>query len=221
MFFTLGKPASVQELIRFKSSDLELKSREKILIIDDQPFQRHEALQANGFRITKIDDINSVEQVEPYSIIGCDIEGVGKSFGSDYQGAHVISEIRKAYPDKYLIAFTGASHNALYSEMLKAADLRTTKGVDLNSWIQYLEKALNTVGDPRERWFRMRSFLLTGGYDTFTVLQLEQAYIKSIKNKDAAPLKSERLLKSLPDGLAPLIVKFTATAVVEVIKALH
>ena len=221
MYLVIGKPASIEEVVKFKSSTQELKAREKILLIDDRPFTKFQSLINNGFKLTKLDDVRSIEQVEPYAVIACDVEGVGSNFGSEFQGAHVISEIRKSYPDKYLIAFTAASHTALYSEMLKSADLRTAKDADINSWIGYLETALQTIGDPRLRWFRMRSFLLSFGYDTFTVLKLEQAYIKSVTNRDASHLRSEKLLKSLPDGLAPIIIKFTATAVVEIIKAIH
>lgn len=221
MFITFGKPRSISELDKFQLSLKELKEKEKILFIDDQPFQRQNALAAHDFKITKIDDLHSLEQVEPYSIIACDIQGIGSSFESSFQGAHVISEIQKTYPDKYLIAFTGASHNALYSEMLKVADLRTQKGADMDAWTGYLELAVKDVGNPRNRWIRMRRYLISEGYDAFYVLKIEQAYIKSIITGNPSYLKSSKLIDLLPDGLVSLIAKFTATAVVELIKNIH
>ena len=108
MFIHFGKPNKLGDIGQTQLEVAELKRRFDIGVLDDEPFVQANALRAHGFRIVELGgDIKSVEQVASYPIVVCDIKGVGRAFGSKYEGAHVLSEIRKAYPDKYLIAFTG------------------------------------------------------------------------------------------------------------------
>ena len=58
----------------------ELRRQFDILIIDDDDFIQKKNLTQNGFQIIQKQDIEDVRDVEAYSIILCDIRGVGAKF---------------------------------------------------------------------------------------------------------------------------------------------
>jgi hypothetical protein len=109
MFYPIGTPKKLGNLPLTCPEMRILKQKTHIAVIDDEPFHRLEQLRTHGFNITELGDIKAIDQVGSYPIVVCDIKGVGKAFGSPLEGAHVLSEIRKTYPDKYLITFSGAT----------------------------------------------------------------------------------------------------------------
>jgi len=194
----------------------ELKSAIKIAIIDDEPFIKLKALQSNKFNLTEIGDIKSIDQVMAYPIVICDIKGVGGTFGSDKEGAYVLSEIRKSYPDKFLITFTGMTHDASYNDSFSSADRSLTKNATVDQWIAVLEEGLKIVGDPRQRWIRFRKNLLDQGMELYELFRLEQAFITSIEKNDASIMKSH----SVPVEVHDIVSKFITTALAEILKAM-
>ncbi|HWH83023.1 MAG TPA: hypothetical protein VNU71_12390 [Burkholderiaceae bacterium] len=219
MFLHIGRPKRLSELGVTVPDVGELKRRFDIAVLDDEPFVRAQPLRNHGFRITELGgDIKTVDQVAAYPIVICDIRGVGSAFGSRYEGAHVLSEIRKAYPDKYLIAFTGMTYDASYNEKLTSADKSTTKDASIDLWTQLLESGLRSVGDPRERWVRLRATLLSRGVDLYDVLQLEQAFIKSVLDRSAKTFASKARELPFNNESMDLILKFSAAALVQIIE---
>jgi hypothetical protein len=220
MFVPIGRPRQLREVSQTQQDVADLKRRFDIGVLDDEPFFPASALRAHGFRLVELGgDIKSVEQVAAYPIVICDIKGVGAAFGSKYEGAHVLSEIRKAYPDKYLVAFTGMTYDASYNEKLNAADKSATKDTPIEVWTQTLEAGLRAVGDPRERWIRLRPTLLAKGVELYDLLLLEQAFIKSIKERNAKTFSEKMMSLSLSNELLELLGKFAAAALVQLIEA--
>lgn len=70
----------------------------KIAIIDDEDFYYKEQLSRLGFNITKYDDIQDLNMLASYDLIISDIKGVGKYFDSEFEGAFLLSELKKMYP---------------------------------------------------------------------------------------------------------------------------
>lgn len=79
----------------------------KIAVIDDQNFALKPALERLEYRVTELGDIDSIDQVAVFDIILCDIQGVGGKFQSPQQGAFVVKEIRRQFPEKFIVAFSG------------------------------------------------------------------------------------------------------------------
>lgn len=219
MFFHIGTPLRLSDLGVTLPDTTVLKRWIEIAVLDDEPFIRTEALRTHGFRITELGgDIKSIEQIAMYPIVVCDIRGVGKSFGSRYEGAHVISEIKKSYPDKYLIAYTGMSHDITYNTQLVSADAAATKDAPVDYWTQLLELGLTKVGDPKQRWIRFRSTLLERGVELFDVLELEQAFIKSITRRNSGLLIDKAKRIRIPGEMMDLIAKFSGAALAGLIE---
>jgi len=218
MFFTFGNPkrlSSLRDATGIPSSD---RRQSRIAIVDDEPFTRADALRASGFDLIEIGDIKSIDSVASYPIVICDIRGVGATFQSKYEGAHVIAEIRAAYPDKYLIAFTGMTYNASYNSKLAKADVSATKDIDTDAWTQILDTAVREVSDPVQRWLRFRKHLLETQTDVYEIFQLEQSFIRAIQSRNQKHLTDQGASGPFSKETKELITKFAAIAVSELIK---
>ena len=215
-YFQFGQPKYLSAL-QVTSPDLTyLKRNTPIVIIDDQEFSKSEALKNNGFSITELRDINAIDLVSAYPIVVCDIRGVGTSLNSTLQGAHLISEIRKAYPDKFLVSYSGAQFDITYNESLRDVDASISKDISTELWVQTLEKGIKKVSDPKERWVRLRNQLLERNVEIYTIFNLEQQFIKAIEKKDDSLLTT----KNLTPEIAKIVSDFSKIALTQIIKNL-
>jgi len=190
------------------------KCRVEIAVLDDNPFAPRDALVNHKFRVTELGpDIRTVDHVSNYPIIICDVAGVGRAFGSSLEGAHLVNEIRKAYPDKFLIGYTGQTHSVATTNALTAADRRMAKDESIEAWIQNLEMGINEVMNPRNRWIRMRRALLERDVELLDVLKLEQAFIKSVRHGNPNVLSEKARSLGVAQEVTELIIRFSATAV--------
>lgn len=217
MYFEFGDPPRLSSLSLTCPELQELKKRVTIAVIDDQPFLMVEGLRTHGFNIVEMGgDIRSIDQVMAFPIIICDIKGVGKTFGSTYEGAHVLSEIRKTYPDKFLITYSGMQYDVSYNEILISADASATKDANIDYWISVLEAGLKAVGDPKERWFRFRNSLVSKQIDAYELFKLETAFVKSITSKNTSAMSNH----VVPDSLKEIVKAFASAALSQIIEAI-
>lgn len=218
MFFAIGTPTRLSLIGQEAIDMLEAKSRTEIAVLDDNHFSPKEALVNHKFRIVELGpDIRSIDQISAYHIIICDVAGVGRAFGSNLEGAHLVTEIRKAYPDKFLMAYTGLTYSLAITNALTSADKRMEKDASIEAWVQTLEMGINEVMNPRNRWIRMRKALLERGVELYDVFKLEQAFISSVQQKKPALLANEARSLGVSQEVKDLVIKFTATAVASLI----
>lgn len=155
-----------------------------IIIIDDHIFPLLDSLRKHGFTISKFNDIEDIDELKGFDIIICDIRGIGQTFQSRYQGAHIVKEIHKRFPNKYLIVYSGSTFSVEYNNYFKLSDKTVKKGTDLSEWVVILDTAIKDFINPYKQWEKTRAFLQENEIDTKTLLKFEQAYIKSILRKD-------------------------------------
>ncbi|WP_421718472.1 hypothetical protein [Algiphilus sp.] len=218
MYLQIGTPLRLQEIDTTPSLE-RLKRDVSIAIVDDQVFRYMGELRAHDYQATELGaDISSVKQMEAYSIVACDIRGVAPKFGSKQEGAHLISEIRKAYPDKYLIAYTGSTFDPSVNNKLASADSAINKDASFDFWHTELERALTAVGNPRERWLRFRRSLMLDGLDGWKISNIEQAFIKSIKSGRDDNFNPEKLSAGLTDPHIQLIATLAKNVLPSLIK---
>ena len=166
------------------NSITELRQKVNILIIDDEDFIGESYLRKNGFNITHKADIDTIKDVASYSVILCDIRGVGKQLGSSKEGAFIIKEIKANYPNKQVVAYTGSSYDEAYNEYMKQADAVISKGTSIDDWISILDTQIKKAVDPKFQWEKLRRFLLESGVSTASVASLEDKYVRAVKKKD-------------------------------------
>lgn len=158
----------------------KLRESVKILFVDDEELEFLEKLKSQKFNVSYKSDIENIYDVSEYDIILCDIRGIGKNFDS-FEGAYLIKEIKKQYPEKYIISYTASMYNPDYNKYLNHADNVITKGVSSESWIDHLDSAILKIGDPKYKWQKIREDLLNDNFDIKFVAEVEHYYVKSIK----------------------------------------
>lgn len=186
----------------------DAKNETAIAVLDDDPFKPSKSLTTHGFRIEELGpDIRSLSQISNYPVIICDIRGVAPEFGSSLEGAHLIEQIRKTYPDKFLIAYTGMQHSISHNKALSYADRHMDKAALIEEWVSELDDAVMVMSTPYKRWLRLRLTLDKSGIDAYKIYRLEQTFLKAYIKKNP------KLLDTTSIDLTPEIKDlFTLTA---------
>jgi hypothetical protein len=210
MFIHFGKPLGLHNL-KSKSFDKnDLKRHEApIAIIDDEPFPYTAAIRKHDFNVKEIGDIKDINAVQSYSVILCDIKGVGKSFGSKYEGAHVIEEIKRYYPSKVLIAYTSHQFDPTYNKFFQLCDFTLKKDIDSDDWVTCLDKAIHMAQDPITQWNKVRQSLLTQDINILDLVLLEDAFVRKILNIDNN-FNYSKIVKNLPSDAKQVILNFAS-----------
>lgn len=216
--FRKKKIYKLAEIKNLNVSIQKLKKEIKIAAIDDQDFPPMNNLKNLGFNITIFKDISTLDLVKEYPVIICDIRGVGKEFGGKYEGALVISELRKNYPDKYIIAYSTESYSLDIASFIQKSDVIASKGATVEEWSSILEKAIKDTSNASIRWKKTRESLLNNDIELSDLLELEQKYILSINNSKNE-MENMELLNNINNNLIIDIIKgFTSSALVEILK---
>lgn len=168
------------------------------MVIDDENFSPIVNLKSNGFKIEVQTDIERISDVEDYSIILVDIMGVGLGFDPINQGAHLIHQMKKTFPEKFIIAYTGGANQDLTSIAAEYADKYLPKDTSVDRWCDVLDDACQTVSNPIKSWEKFRHRLLDKGISPINLAELEDTYVRSINSnpketKEKLQEKSEKL----------------------------
>lgn len=210
------KERSIEDLKDMSYKDLfggmNMRHNAIILVIDDDPFLYLEALQNQDFNIRQITDIADIKIVIAYDIILCDIKGVGKAFASPYEGAHVIKEIKKYYPSKFVIAYSAHSFDTLFNDFFRIADAVIKKDIDSSSWVEKLDLAIETVTNPVYQWKKIREYLLNKDVPLKTVLVLEDAYVKRLLGEKTV-FENNKVLNELSADIKSVIINLISSGI--------
>ena len=133
--WSFSKKYKIEDIQHLSRTLLQERDKYRIVFIDDQNPPLIKAIEKHGFDLTHFQDISNVNEIKKYDIVICDIQGVGKSFGSEFEGGHLIKEIRLNYPLKYLIAYSGKSFDMRYNQFFKLSDNVAMKQADITDWI--------------------------------------------------------------------------------------
>ena len=195
----------------------QLKKVTEILVIDDNEFTYLEALMKSEYHIEHRTDIQSLKDAAEYDIVLCDIRGVGNFLGSQYDGAYLVKQLKKKYPNKIIVSYTAEPYNPQYEEFLKYADAIVSKGTVLEDWDSLLTELLQDLSDPVKQWEKTRQALLDAGVSTVSVAKHEARYVKAVKYGSFESLRklydkkndaSAEIMKILINGvIAKLIEK--------------
>jgi len=206
MYFIFGKPKQISDLKVIARPPIgTLRPRVSIVVIDDKGFVYLNVLRNHGFIITELTDITDVKAVQTYPIVVCDIRGVGKAFGSDFEGAHVLAEIKKHYPNKILIVYTGQLFDASFNQYFALCDASVTKDAESQQWVEVLDNAIATFLDPIAQWKKLRSYLIDLDVPTMRLAELEDHYVSAVLAKQA-PFQDEKKLIDLPQDAKAVLL---------------
>lgn len=196
----------------------DLRKKTDILIIDDEIFAPQEYLENNNYRFTNKNDIDNIKDVSEYPIILCDIRGIGKKISAIYEGAFVINEIKKNYPEKIVLAYTASQYDPSYNVFIQKADDILSKSLSTESWLEVLDKYLYMISDPIYQWKKFRNQLLKKDIPLLTIAKYEDIFVKSYMKGDFKDFKN--LTKSVDSEAKNIFNKFISTVLVELVKTI-
>ncbi|HHT0929185.1 hypothetical protein [Raoultella ornithinolytica] len=207
----LGKCYELEELNKVIPYQVSNRNLVPIVCIDDQGMQYDQILINHGFNLRVLTDITDIRAVSDYPIVICDIKGIGKSFGSKFEGGHIIEEIHKNYPAKILISFSGNQFDARYNKFFKLCDYVLTKDIDSDQWVSVLDDTIKKVTTPIAQWKRMRAFLYEKNVSTRKVFELEQEFITAIITKDKSKFATNKTLDNLSQDTRTVLTGFLSS----------
>lgn len=157
----------------------------EIAVIDDDSFEAGRLLKNYGYKFQEIGDLKSLNEVSKFPIVLCDIMGVGTKFDDKRQGAAIIKEIRNNYPHIIVAAYSGASKQSDQARVARLySDYFIQKDEDYENWSEKLDEMIKKAFDHRFIWNRIRSSLVSQSVSTRRIIELEDAYIRSLLAKD-------------------------------------
>lgn len=113
-----------------------------ILFIDDEEFQVVQMLKNDGWKaVSRIDDPNSIraQEIIDSDVIFVDIIGVGKALGFKNQGIGLAAEIKRRYPLKRVVIYSGEEKHSVFDSDLHAVDNWLPKNAEPIQFIQEIE----------------------------------------------------------------------------------
>ncbi|HEX4630567.1 MAG TPA: hypothetical protein VH188_06340 [Chthoniobacterales bacterium] len=216
MYYLIGRPKDISDLKgELRPPIATLREKVKIVAIDDDGFEYAEVLRRHGFQINVQNDITDITAIETYPVVICDIAGVGRSFRSPYEGAHVIAEIRKRYPTKYLIAYTGQRFDASYNRFFALCDASMRKDSESQEWVEALDAAIKVYVDPAEMWRKARQ-VISPHVTPMRLTQLEDDYVRAVL-KNRRPFQNEQKLIDLPNDARAVLLGIASNVLFKLI----
>jgi CheY-like chemotaxis protein len=193
MLFGLNSYKSALELRdfakqnRLHKNQADLRGTVKVGVIDDEKFVAFANLKAHGYDVIELPDISRIDEIEDFDIILCDLMGVGRNFDAAAGGGSIIREIKKNYPTKFVIAYTGARANSPEAVLAQQhCDYFLKKDADMAEWTRTLDECVEHLLDPYLMWLDARQGLFDAETDIRDVIRLEHAYVKAVAGKDSS-----------------------------------
>lgn len=194
----------------------DLRKRTDVLVIDDEVFEPKTFLEQNNYRFTQKNDIDNIKDVSEYAIVLCDIRGVGHSFSDTYEGAFIIKEIKKNYPEKIVIAYTASQYDPSYNLYLQHADDVLQKSLPLEEWLDVLDKYIFKIADPVVQWKLLRNRLISKDVPLIDITKLENMFVKSYLKDEFNGF--EKLAKGMDKEVSSIAVEFLEKVVVKLVR---
>jgi DNA-binding NarL/FixJ family response regulator len=176
-------------LLKLPNNITEIRKKVNMLVIDDNEFQPEKFLIANGYQIQHKYDIDTIKDVEPYDVVLCDISGIGKKLGFTNEGASLIREIHKNYPNKRIIAYTAYTFDPGLNQFFSLADFVAPKDFGVDDWISVLDEQITESINPVNQWKKIRDYLLEINVSTIMIARIEDKYVKAVKDRHFEKLK--------------------------------
>lgn len=203
----------LNNLIGITKDIAPMRETKRILIIDNEDVPFKDILANNKYNLTHIPDIEDIFAVENYDLILCDIQGVGVKLSPTFQGAHVVEEIKKHYPFKQVIAFSGYDGSLEKTDSLRHADRFLKKDANERQWIDALDECIQNLVNPIEQWMQVRKYLFQKNISTKNVAILEDLYVKAILSRNKDRYLGKNLKMELPKDVKTIVLNLAANII--------
>lgn len=168
-----------------KKSELGRKSV-KICIIDNDGVNLTQLKQQSYEQVTWETDYTKLDDFKDYDVILCDIKGIGLKFGKKKEGLSVAEEIKKAYPYKVVLIYSGQNpkdFDPTFNINDNPFDGFVVKGESTLDLVSELDTYCEAFWNPVKGWKRIESILRKDDVSNKVIAYLEHEYVYSISHK--------------------------------------
>jgi hypothetical protein len=219
----ISKFLTIDDLKKFDTnltfaSKTDKRKKVRVCVIEDEIFFALNQLRDSGFDITLFRSLTKLEDLLPFPIIVCDLKGVNAD--SKLQGAGLVRRIRDEFPDKFLVAFTGApSTTRLFIEAERAADaIMSKRTTDVDQLVEKLDHFCDLALRPSELWQRVRAKLISKCIPAIQLLYLEHYFVLSIQKGNKQLFLGGAQGSSPNSDLRSVVISIVSNGIYEVIK---
>jgi hypothetical protein len=156
---------------------VDKRPRFQIAVIDDEEFTPLEGLRRHSYNINHLHDVSSIDELRRYDIILFDLIGVGMGLSTTMQGAHLIRETRKNFPEKIIVSYTGGGRPDLLETSIQFSDYIIRKDAGVEEWCHALDQAIEALANPAIVWKKLRHRLLDAGITPYQLAELEDLFV--------------------------------------------
>lgn len=200
---------------KIKTVSIRDKKNVRIVIVDDEGFD-DDVLKSLGYLDIEIKlKYEKLSDYENYDIIFCDINGIAKEIDPVYQGAALAKQIKKTYPSKMVIIFSSKEQSLDFYKFKNDVDEIIPKNTKNSEIAEIIDKCIEIINDPIERWKNFRKKLSEQGTSPKDIALLEDCYVRGIlKNEDTT-----KIMESIKTAIASSVAGFIIDCAIEVVKA--
>jgi DNA-binding NtrC family response regulator len=149
--FTWNKTVGLACRKFFKKKALtieEIKKKTQILFVDDESFDHLTvAIRDAGWNVRQINDITNIhnEEIKNADIIFMDFKGVGVKLTPTKEGIGLMAHLRKNYPKKHIIFYSGSAGFVPGYEVMGIANEWIQKSADPFEYLDRIEAAAHSI----------------------------------------------------------------------------
>lgn len=185
----------------------QLRHTTRILIVDDEPFYNEAPLRAIGFNLTVKNKWDNITDAEPFHIIVSDNRGVASSFSSAAEGAFVLNQIHKNYPQKGCIIYSRSAIDFSHTPLLRGIK-QMKKNDDSSEWEEVLSETINEIYDPKSIWLKIESYLEDQNISRKILRNIENTYVRALLKGNGANIEWSRQDWNLSSEAISLVTEF-------------
>jgi hypothetical protein len=219
MYITFGTPRSIHDL---NTASYQLSKPRRIdipiIMIDDEEVPHLEEIRHHGFNLSHFKEIEQIDSLSAFEIVLCDIRGIGKKFQSKYEGAHVISEIRRVYPFKIIIAYSAYTFDPSYNKFFRLADDILKKDLGIDEWVERLDGAIELAINPVLKWEKIKLYLQSQKIGSIDLVKLEDEYVRLFEKKiKIGSFPSKKVKNNLNEEAKQVLQSFLTSMIFKLI----
>lgn len=162
----------------------KIKQNIKILMVDDEKPAIFEYLDARKYNIYYKSDMTYPIEAEPFDIILLDIKGVASERGSSMEGFALAAEIKKEYPLKKVLVYSGSSFHKEVTNRKDEVDGIIPRDEDPDRFCDVIDKNINNYTDYEKQWDIIRQVLKENKLSEKQIDGMRKKYIKIFEKND-------------------------------------
>lgn len=200
---------------KIKNVSIRDKKNIRIVIVDDEGFD-DEVLKNLGYLDIDVKlKYEKLSDYENYDIVFCDINGIAKEIDQTYQGAALAKLIKKTYPSKAVIIFSSKEQSLDFYKFKNDVDEIIPKNIKNSEIAEIIDKYIEIINDPIERWKNFRKKLSEQGTSPKDIALLEDCYARGILKKE----DTTKTMENIKKGVTSSIASFIVDCAIEMVKA--